>query len=149
VQFVAFSADDWRAWRDVRLAALHDAPDAFGSRYDDWVDAPQSRWRDRLSLDALDLVAVEGGAAVGMASGVVGEEPGTVELISMWVHPNARGTGVADGLIEHIAAWASERAEVLELAVVIGNEPAERLYARHGFAPSGEHDGERTLRRPL
>ena len=37
--------DDWRLWRDLRLAALAESPDAFGSRLADWQDAGEARWR--------------------------------------------------------------------------------------------------------
>ena len=43
------SADDWRAWRSERLAALTEAPGTFGSRLHERADAPGDRWRERLS----------------------------------------------------------------------------------------------------
>jgi len=66
------SADDWRVWRSVRLAALTYAPGAFGSRLQEWVRAPEVRWRERLSIPgAIDLLAfdADGNAPVGMATG--------------------------------------------------------------------------------
>ena len=132
------TADDWQQWRPVRLAALADAPDAFGSRLADWSDAPEDRWRIRLSIPrALDLVAYDGDLAVGMASGVPGEGD-HAELISMWVDPAARGRGVADALIDAVARWAVETgADVLELAVMPDNARARRTYARLGFSRLG------------
>ena len=35
---LTLSSDNWRVFRDLRLAALREAPDAFGSRYEDWVE---------------------------------------------------------------------------------------------------------------
>lgn len=153
----AMTADDWQQWRPVRLAALADAPEAFGSRLVDWADAPESRWRTRLSIPgALDLVAYDGEHAVGMASGVSGEGD-RAELISMWVDPAARGRGVADALIDAVARWAVETgADVLELAVMPDNARARRTYARLGFTesavagdalPDGRH--EAVMRRAL
>jgi ribosomal protein S18 acetylase RimI-like enzyme len=128
--------DDWSAWRGLRLAALHDSPAAFGSTYDDWKDATESRWRQRLrGPNALNLVAEHDGSMIGMASGVPGDRPHTIELISMWVEPAARGTGVADTLIAAIEKWAAMRAEELWLAVVPTNERAIAFYARYGFTP--------------
>ena len=47
-ELARLGTDDWKIFRDVRLRSLADAPAAFGSRYDDWVSAPEVRWRARL-----------------------------------------------------------------------------------------------------
>jgi GNAT superfamily N-acetyltransferase len=60
------------------------------------------------------------------------------ELIAMWVHPASRGTGAADPLVEAVADWAREQdAAWLRLWVVEGNDRAERVYRRLGFAHTG------------
>lgn len=129
------TADDWETWRPVRLAALAESPDAFGSTLDDWVDAAEHRWRARLSIPgALDLVALDGERIVGLASGVPADRPHTAELISMWVDPGARRAGVATELIRAIAEWAARSgAHVLELSVMPDNADARRAYERNGF----------------
>ncbi|MBT1608811.1 N-acetyltransferase family protein [Curtobacterium poinsettiae] len=140
------TVDDWEAWRPVRLRALADAPDAFGSTLQDWVDAPEHRWRTRLSIPgALDLLAVDTdadgpGAVVGMASGVPSTDPdGPAELISMWVDPAARGRGIARALIDAIATWAAATgATELELSVLPDNAVARRAYEHVGFSARDE-----------
>jgi len=157
IELRAVTADDWRDWRPVRLAALADAPDAFGSRLADWADAPEDRWRTRLSIPgALDLLAVEGDRAVGMASGAPTDDD-RAELISMWVAPAVRGRGVAGLLIEAIARWAAQTGTTeLELSVMPDNDTARRTYERNGFTvadvlgdrlPDGRH--EVVMRRDL
>lgn len=135
------TADDWDAWRPVRLAALAGAPEAFGSRLADWQDATEHRWRTRLSLPgALDLLAVEGDRPLGTASGVPDvDDPAHVELISMWVDPAARGRGVAGLLIEAIVRWAAEQgADDVRLSVMPDNDRARRTYERAGFAATDD-----------
>ncbi|MDP4332775.1 bifunctional GNAT family N-acetyltransferase/class I SAM-dependent methyltransferase [Curtobacterium sp. A7_M15] len=135
------TADDWETWRPVRLAALADAPGAFGSTLADWADAPEHRWRTRLSIPgALDLLAhAEDDSVVGMAGGVPGSVPGTAELISMWVDPAARGRGVAAALIRAVATWAARTgAHTLELSVMPDNTGARRTYERCGFTAAGD-----------
>lgn len=133
------TADDWEQWRPVRLAALGDSPDAFGSRLVDWSDAPEDRWRDRLSIPgALDLLAVQDGHPVGMASGVPDKDD-RAELISMWVDPVARGRGVADALIAEVVRWAAAAGRrVLTLSVMPDNDRARRTYERLGFVVTDE-----------
>jgi ribosomal protein S18 acetylase RimI-like enzyme len=148
--------DDWETWRAVRLAALKEAPYAYGSTYADWADAPEEQWRQRLGGEFRNLLARVDGRPGGIASGVpAGEDAGIVEIVSMYVLPAARGRGVADRLIGEIAAWARSRgATALRLDVTVGNEHAVALYRRHGFrdtatrAEPGPH-GTRYERRML
>jgi GNAT superfamily N-acetyltransferase len=68
---------DWRIWRELRLAALADAPDAFGARLADWQGDGdrEERWRARLQIPGgEDYVAYVDGRPVGMASGVPAED---------------------------------------------------------------------------
>jgi ribosomal protein S18 acetylase RimI-like enzyme len=136
--------DDWRTWRMLRLAALADAPYAFGSVLADWQGTGdrEERWRSRLALaGAHNLVAHVDGEPAGMASGVPAEsadEGEAVEVISMWVAPAARGRGVADLLLREVEQWARTRgAAVMRLAVALGNDAARRLYERHGYVDTG------------
>ena len=143
VQLRVVNADDWLLWRPVRRAALTDAPDAFGSRLSEWNDAPESSWRERLSIPgALELLAidVERDVPVGMATGLPAPgASGRAGVISLWVDPAARGRGVASALLDAIARWAADGgAEALALSVMPGNDAARRVYERNGFALSDE-----------
>jgi ribosomal protein S18 acetylase RimI-like enzyme len=133
--------DDWQTWRQLRLAALAEAPYAFGSRLADWQGDGdrEERWRARLgSPGSFNVVAMLDGEPVGMASGVPAGE-GAAELISMWVSPAARGHGVSHGLVQAVARWAQlAGSQVLRLAVTPGNENAAALYRRNGFQFTGE-----------
>ena len=137
------SADDWRAWRSVWLAALNDAPGASGSRLQEWADAPTNRWRDRLSIPgAIDLLAVDidRNASVGMATRTPPKDGASrAQLVSMWVDIAVRSRAVATALITAIARWAaSTGATTLALAVMSDNVAARRIYERNGFAVSDE-----------
>ncbi|TMZ38024.1 GNAT family N-acetyltransferase, partial [Klebsiella pneumoniae] len=46
------SPDEWPIWRAARLAALADAPEAFGASLADWQVAGdrEERWRARLAV---------------------------------------------------------------------------------------------------
>lgn len=136
------SPDEWALWRRLRLAALAEAPSAFGSRLADWQgegDA-EDRWRSRLSIPrSHNVAALLSEQSVGMASGVPTSEADVVELISMWVAPAARGRGVGDALVGEIERWArSIDARVLRLSVAEDNMAASALYQRHGFEYTGE-----------
>ncbi|WP_433130874.1 N-acetyltransferase family protein [Micromonospora sp. CA-240977] len=142
IEMRVLTPDDWPTWRDLRLAALTEAPGAFGSRLADWQGEGdrEQRWRDRLSIPGShNLVAVLDRRPVGMASGVPTADPLVRELISMWVHPDARGKGVADRLVDEVARWARESgADRIRLSVMPDNARAKALYRRIGFRMTDE-----------
>lgn len=136
VELVEVGPDEWRMFRDVRLRALADAPAAFGSTYDDWADAPEPRWHERLSAVEFNVVARRDDAVLGMASGVpVGADQ--AELISMWVEPAARGTGVAGLLVRAVVDWAAAHERTTHLMVRVDNARAIAAYERAGFVGLG------------
>jgi GNAT superfamily N-acetyltransferase len=128
--------DDWPVWRQLRLDALAEAPYAFGSKLADWQGAgdTETRWRGRLSDVPLNIVAEWRQTAAGMVSAIAPNPEGSVELISMWVAPVARGHGVGDSLVHAVIEWAREQnAARVALAVFDTNHRALALYRRHGF----------------
>ena len=136
--------DDWALWRVVRLRALTEAPYAFSSTLAEWQDAGESDWRARLELEGShNLVALADDRPVGMASGVSSGAVGETELISMYVVPEARGTGVGVALLDAVSRWALGRgSRLLCLDVRAENLPARQLYERQGFVVTGEVDRE-------
>lgn len=76
------------------------------------------------------------------SAGLAALEPGAVELISLWVAPSARGHGVADALIEDIAAWAAGlRSPAIWLSV---REDTRILFAENGANQKMELGGPET-----
>jgi ribosomal protein S18 acetylase RimI-like enzyme len=137
--------DDWKTWRELRLLALEEAAYAFGSRLADWQGDGdrEERWRARLSIPGEHLVALLDGRPVGVACGVPADDARVAELISMYVHPDARGKGVGDELIRAVERWArTTGAGTLRLAVMERNAVASALYERHGFRFTGEVEEE-------
>jgi GNAT superfamily N-acetyltransferase len=146
-EIAAVGAEDWPEFREVRLASLAGAPEAFGSTYADWVDAPEERWRARLTGVPLTLVARRDGRPVGVASGssALLEGRPAVELISMWVSPAERGTGLARRLIDGVVEWATAQDLPTFLMVRVGNDRALAAYERAGFVSRGvpdDHPGD-------
>jgi len=150
--------DDWAILREIRLAALQDAPQAFGSTYQREARFTEAQWRKRINDTAVTFFAQldEDPAPAGIAG--VWVDDGAAELVSMWVRPDARGRGVGEALVMATAGWARARGHgALFLWVTEVNAPARRLYERCGFAPSGDRQplpsdptlAEIRMRRPL
>lgn len=133
--------DDWALYRDVRLAALREAPFAFGSTFEGESAFAEAVWRERLQGRGL-FVALADGRAAGLAAGVRNRErPGEAMLISMWTNPAFRGHGIGEKLVQAVLAWtAVEGIARITLEVTVGNDVAERLYRRCGFERTGQVD---------
>lgn len=56
--------DDWQAWRQVRLAALADAPDSFGDTIGAAAALTEHDWR-AMTRDGAIFIATAGREAVG------------------------------------------------------------------------------------
>ena len=135
----ACRVDDAAVLRDVRLEALRDTPDAFGSTFDDAVTWPAERWV-AMATDWNFYLGYHDGRPAGMASGGWHEHyPGTHWLYGMYVTPGARGTGLADALVEAVSAWArTEGGAALYLHVTESVARARRFYEKIGFVPTDE-----------
>jgi len=134
--------------RELRLQAMADAPDAFGSTYERELARTVEDWHRWLSTGATFVVEDAHGARGIVAGRRDPTAASTVELMSMWVHPGIRGSGAGDALVAEVVAWArTEGAQVVRLQVVENNLRARRFYERHGFRLTGrtrvrERDGQ-------
>ena len=129
--------EDWQAFREIRLAALQEAPYAFGSTYQAEVGASEESWRNRLTERAR-FVAEIGGRVVGTVGAGAGEFSGTAALTALWVDPSFRGRGVGSALIDAVVEWATSQGLTKVLLWVADvNKVAGRLYERHGFMRTG------------
>jgi GNAT superfamily N-acetyltransferase len=137
--------------RRLRLEALTFEPYAFGSTLDRELARTVEDWRRWISSGVVFLLEDDRGAKGLVAGAHDASEPAVVQLMAMWVHPDARGSGGSDALVSAVVAWAqSERAKVVRLQVVNDNLRARRCYERNGFVATGrtsrrERDGAAEL----
>ena len=125
--------------REIRLASLKDAPDAFGTTFLEAATWPQESWSKQIQALPTFVAVLD-----GLDGGIVLGAPHTHKadmayLISMWVAPNARGVGVGEALIDAVIDWGrTEGFACLLLDVGDNNKLARALYERKGFKPTGE-----------
>jgi GNAT superfamily N-acetyltransferase len=124
--------------RDLRIQALTDAPEAFGSTLERELARTVEDWRRWLSPGATFILEIAGQPRGLVAARRDDDVPGIVHLMAMWVHPDGRGAGGADALVNEVAAWArAEGADVIQLRVIDTNRLAQRVYERNGFRSTG------------
>lgn len=136
---------DAEAFRALRLRGLREAPEAFGSTFEEEVGRPLQVTADGLAgatgssvLGAFD----EDGALVGIG-GVHREGRRKARhragIWGMYVAPEARGRGLGRALLQALVEHARgmEGVHRLELGVTTTNTAARALYLAFGFVPYG------------
>ena len=148
---------DWQALRDIRLQALRDAPYAFSSTYARESAFGEDEWQRRATRDGSFIAFIPEACPAGLGGGYLAA-PEVVELIGMFVRPQARGRGVGEALIDAVIAWARKKdATSVHLWVTETNKHARLLYERCGFTVTAERQplpsnpalGELGMTRPL
>jgi len=131
--------DEWQLYRDVRLAALRDAPEAFIARFEDEASYDDDFWRERMSR-ATRIVAERGNELVGLVClGLHNEDPETGEVLGLWTAPSVRGQRVARDLVATARQKAAEDdRRLLYFWVVSDNASAVGFAGRFGFRPTSE-----------
>lgn len=131
--------EDAALLRSIRLEALSDTPEAFGSTYEETVAWSDDQWTEVAGRWNVFL-AEEDREVLGMASGGRHDDyPGTRWVFGMYVVPRRRGSGVADRLVEAVGDWArAEGATELYLQVTDLVPRARAFYERAGFRPTGD-----------
>lgn len=137
---------DAMAYRELRLEALRDHPEAYASDYESNADRPPSFWQDRLRGDQADMEsatywAVHGQEPVGIG-GIVRDKRVKTQhsgtIVGVYVRPAWRGLHVAEALVMAGLDWAAaQELSIVKLAVVTTNVAAIRCYARCGFQVYG------------
>ncbi|NNM71257.1 GNAT family N-acetyltransferase [Enterovirga aerilata] len=132
-------AADYRA---LRLFALECEPEAFSADLEEARGHGLDWFRNRLDLPppSATFGAFFGGTLVGAASLIVETSRKMSHrglVAGVFVSPEARGRGVAARLLGGLVDHATDRLDVLDLAVGTYNAPARALYLRLGFTPYG------------
>jgi ribosomal protein S18 acetylase RimI-like enzyme len=139
VQIRRLMPADARLYREIRLEALQQAPEAFGSTFEHECSRSLAQFEEALTkadvFGAFRETALLGMAGYRTQAGPKQAHKGL--LWGMYVRSIARGTGVAKHLVEAVLGHARERVELVQLTVVSENEAAQRLYRSCGFVAYG------------
>ena len=139
---------DAAAFQALRLAALLEAPHAFGSSYEEEREFPQSIIESRLAVkpDRGAFGAFENNELVGLVA--LGREnmnklSHKALIWGMYVTPEARGKGIGRALLLEALSLARSVAGILQvnLRVNASNKGAIHLYESVGFKVFGHEPG--------
>lgn len=134
------SAADAEAFRAFRLAALLDAPEAFGSTHARERDWPAERHAERLTGSVAAMGAFEGPRLVAFAGLFREDGPKVAHKGVLWgvqVAPAFRGRGLGEAVVRAACEGAPEGVEQIHLTCTATNRAALALYERLGFRRYG------------
>ncbi|MGF0238979.1 GNAT family N-acetyltransferase [Rhodococcus sp. IEGM1300] len=125
---------DWQHLKHIRLAALLDAPTAFGVSYQTAADYSDEQWQQRASSTGTQFwLAFQEDQPVGMIGAAV-DQANRYNLIAMWIDPAQRGAGLATQLVDAVKSAALRKGhDQIFLDVSPVNERAANFYLKQGF----------------
>ncbi|WP_082234757.1 GNAT family N-acetyltransferase [Halobacillus massiliensis] len=144
MKFRILTGEDAKTYRELRLEALLNSPDAFLTAYEQEKQRanPIQATAERLdSSHALTIGCFNKDQLVGNATLTFQMHPKCkhkASIVGVYVSPSHRRHNVARQLINECIKEAKAREiEVIQLAVVTTNQPALKLYKTAGFSIFG------------
>ena len=126
--------------RSLRLAALKDAPYAYGAKYEVDKDKPISVWQESLEISNWFFASID-----GEDIGLVGVEKAGTDRLSdcwifgWWIAEQYRGQGVVKLMLEEIDKFCLENNWLHQgLGVWPENQRAVAAYIKLGFVSGKE-----------
>ncbi|HPE70289.1 MAG TPA: GNAT family N-acetyltransferase [Thermotogota bacterium] len=142
--------EEWELYKDVRLRALKESPDAFRSVFSREKKRSDPDWKETYAREvssgnAFFLVAMVGKRSVGLGLARVDPDKSRKGFLhSVWVDPEFRGRGMGRAMMHMALEWLKGRGvEQVQLSVTLRDSPAMRLYRSLGFHPVGEAEALR------
>lgn len=135
----ALDSDDYEDLRAIRLEALRLHPANFAADPDQEAAFSKDEWLARLA-SAVSFGGFVDGRIAGLVIYSRPKSPKlahTADLGAMYVRDEARGTGLADAMIEALIGHAAKEVEQVKLTVNAENARAIKFYERHGFRAIG------------
>ena len=124
------------ALRQLRIAALQDAPDQFAETLECALARPEQEW---VALATWAYVAESEDVLVGLVFAYQDASDNAVGRVGgLWVAPDARRSGIGSALIEAALSWAKAAGKRRVRLWAVPETPGERLYRQCHFVPTGK-----------
>jgi GNAT superfamily N-acetyltransferase len=140
VQVGALTENEWKRYRDLRLAALESDGQAFGGNLESERLFTETMWREK-AAQYIGIVATVSGKDIGIMTveNLDGDFGSTCWVGSCWVNPEFRKLGVLRSLFQFVDEHALVRDwSVQGLGVWVDSFSAIAAYEKLGFVMMGE-----------
>jgi len=145
IKIITIQPTDWEQYREIRLRALKEEPQAFASTYAENVDKPAQMWIDRLNEALVGqnqwlLFAQNNNSLVGMIGAFIKEDSTVPEVIAVYVIKEWRGQGIGKLLLDKLITTIKQNQSInkLHLEVNCNQLAAINLYKSCGFSIIGK-----------
>ena len=135
MEIIRLQPEDTERFLAFRANGLASEPHAFRYAPEDDVALSAPAWRARLRNDVVVAAKMEDAwLGIGGLARLTGSRLRHKGLIwGMYVVPDARGTGAANGIMTALVSHAHDGIRQLQLTVMADNARARVFYERHGF----------------
>jgi GNAT superfamily N-acetyltransferase len=134
------SPEDWKRYRDIRLASLLENPEAFGGKFDDEKLFDEERWLLDFAKHSVLVASLDGiDAALMFIENLDGDFGATCWVGGCWSDPKYRGTGLMRAMFNFLDSHAKQNGwEIQGLGVWKDNFSAIAAYEKLGFIAMGD-----------
>lgn len=139
VSIKTLNVNESNDFRTIRLSALKNSPEMFGSTYMAEVDKPLDFFENCL-LNSTVFGAYHKNKIIGLAT--LTQDSGIkfshkASLSSVFIEPEFQRKGVANSLLSAVIEHSKKHVEQILLTVADNNKPAIQLYEKFGFQTYG------------
>lgn len=145
VEIVELQQDEWEMYRDLRLKAVQEAPEAFGTTYEEELAVTMEDWKRRLNFNM--IFAKSENRIIGMIGAVIDYRSKlnhVALVISFYVIPEFRNKGIGGLLLDNIINKLKKQKNIrkINLKVTTNQAAAVKLYKKNGFHINGVLENE-------
>ena len=138
--------DEWQNLLKIRLEAITNHPNYFGSTPEKTLKITQSEWHDRINSNHSRIFGLfDDNDLIGI-TGIVkhNAKPGHAIMIMSYIKPNYRKQGLSELLYQARIDWAKSQDDIhtLEIGHRHGNESSRRANQKAGFTFTHKEEQE-------
>lgn len=137
IKIISLNSNEWFKYKDIRLKAVQNCSEAFGTTYAEELKETKEDWIDRLKHNM--LFAIKNENAIGMIGAVVSnseKKKHRALLISFYIDDDERKNGIGTKLLKELINLIKSKYNFLmflDLYVTTTQKEAIELYKKFGF----------------
>ena len=123
---------DWQKFKDFRIRAVTESPQAFGDTLEKVLSYPDFYWIDGIKNKKVFVISDRDTYVSGLVFGQ--DDDGIWSVKSLWTDPAYRGKGLAKKILRYVIGVAKAiGVKIIELGINVKQGTAIKLYESLGF----------------